>query len=503
MSSRGTVWGRAPGRALVLLAVGLTALALGAAPAGAASIIEVTTLADPGAGECEASGECSLREALERVASGEVGGEVEVVIEPQGTIALAGEELEVKGGGGLESIAIVGPGAAQLSVDAGGESRVFRSLGVALKVSGLTIEGGHVDDAAIDGTGGAGIYSEDGSVVLEDVRVTGNEVESFRDGGGVAIEEEAQLEVIDSRIDHNLSGHYGGGLFTDSFAPVTIRGSEIDHNEAGRGGGGIDARGEALTVTESSISWNTAGEAGGGIYAQLTGLLETSTVNGNAAAEGSGGGGLAMDSEFDSFSVISSTIAGNSGGGVRVQSGEVTVASATVAVNTTETREGAGIEGNDFRVRDSILAGNTRAGSEADCAAKVASEGGNILGSAAAASGCEWQPASGDAFETDPQLAPLTLNGGPTYTMAPASRESPAINHGAEAPSLDQRGLPRPVPEDLFDVGAVEVQAPRNLPGHEPAISGTGGAVVGDTLSCEAGEWDTDTVTDANLSFAW
>ncbi len=504
MSAR-TVWERSLGRALVLLVVGLAALlALLVAPAAdAATIIRVTTLADPGSGECEATGECSLREALERVASGKAGGDVEVVIQPQGEIELDGNELEVMGGVGLESIAIVGPGAAQLSVDAGGKSRVFRATAVDLKVTGLTIEGGHVDDAAIDGTGGAGIYSEDGSVLLEDVRVTGNEVESFRDGGGVAIEEEAQLAVIDSRIDHNVSGHYGGGLFTDSFAPVTITGSEIDHNEAGRGGGGIDSRGESLRVTESSISWNTAGEAGGGLYAQLPGKLERSTVNGNAAAESDGGGGLAMDSEADTFSVATATIAGNSGGGIRLQSGEVAVENSTVAANTTETREGAGVEGNDFRIRNSILAGNVQAGSEADCSAKVASEGGNILGAAAAASGCEWQPGSGDAFETDPQLAPLAQNGGPTFTMAPSSRESPAINHGVTAAALDQRGLVRPVPENLYDVGAVEVQAPRNLPGHEPTITAPSEAVVGDTISCEAGEWDTDTVTDASFALTW
>ena len=505
MSKRVTVSARSSRAALALLVVGLAMLpALLAAPAaGAATIIEVTTLADPGAGECEATGECSLREALERVASGKVGGDVEVVIQPQGVIELDGNELEVKGGTGLESIAIVGPGVAQLSVDAGGESRVFRASAVDLKVSGLTIEGGHVDDAAIDGTGGAGIYSEDGSIVLEDVRVTGNEVESFRDGGGIAVEEEAQLEVVDSRIDHNVSGHYGGGLFTDSFAPVMIRGSEIDHNEAGRGGGGINSRAEQLTVAESSISWNTAGEAGGGLYAQLAGVLERSTVNGNAAAESDGGGGLAMDSEFDTFSVVTSTIAGNSGGGIRLQGGEVAVENSTVAANTTETREGAGVEGNDFRIRNSILAGNTQAGGEADCSAEVASEGGNILGAAASASGCEWQPGTGDAFETDPQLAPLAQNGGPTFTMAPSSRESPAINHGVTAPPLDQRGLPRPVPENLFDVGAVEVQAPRNLPGHRPAIAAPSEAVVGDTISCEAGEWDTDTVTDAGFALTW
>lgn len=479
-------------------------MALLAAPvAGAESIIEVTTLADPGAGECEATGQCSLREALEQIGSGKVSGEVRVEIEPKGKIELDGNELEVTAGGGVASIVIAGPGAAQLSVDAAGNSRVFRVGDVSLKISGLTIEGGKVDSAAINGSGGAGLYSEVGAVTLEDVRVTDNEVESFRDGGGIAIEEEGELEVVDSRIDHNSSEHYGGGVFIDNFAPVTIRESEIDNNEAGRGGGGIDARGEGVTVRESSLSWNTAGEAGGGLYAQAPGQLERSTVNGNAAAESDGGGGLAMDAENETFTVATSTIAGNSGGGIREGSGEVAVESSTVVANTTATRAGAGIEGDDLRIRNSILAANTKAGSEADCAGKVASEGANIVGGAAAAPGCEWQAGPGDTFETDPQLGPLALNGGPTYTMAPASRESPAINHGVTTPPLDQRGLARPVPASLYDVGAVEVQAPHNLAGHEPAISAPSEAVVGDTISCEAGQWDTDTVTDPSFAFTW
>jgi CSLREA domain-containing protein len=275
MSARGTVWAKWPRRAVVSFAIGLTAMvALLAAPvAGAESIIQVTTLADPGAGECETTGECSLREALEQIASGKVSGEVRVEIEPEGKIELDGNELEVAAGGGVASIAIVGPGVAKLRVDAAGDSRVFRVGEVDLEVSGLTIEGGRVDSAAIDGSGGAGLYSDDGAVTLEEVRVTGNEVESFRDGGGIAIEEEAELEVIDSRIDHNSSEHYGGGLFTDNFVPVTVTRSEIDHNQAGRGGGGIDARGEGLSAIESSIAWNTAGEAGGGLYAQAPGSL--------------------------------------------------------------------------------------------------------------------------------------------------------------------------------------------------------------------------------------
>src|ERR1700754_1779150 len=181
--------------ALLLLVSLCLLLALAAAPAARAdAVITVNTLADPGPGTCDEGGECSLREAIERVAEGEVSGDVTIDVEAEGEIDISAEgQLEVSAGNGVESIAIEGPGLSQLTIDAGDESRVVKVGEAELRISGLTISGGWIDDFAIDGEGGAGIYSERGSIVLEEVRVTENEIGSLRDGGGIGIEESARL----------------------------------------------------------------------------------------------------------------------------------------------------------------------------------------------------------------------------------------------------------------------------------------------------------------------
>jgi hypothetical protein len=80
----------------------------------------------------------------------------------------------------------------------------------------------------------------------------------------------------------------------------------------------------------------------------------------------------------------------------------------------------------------------------------------------------------------DPQLGPLTNNGGPTQTLAPQSG-SPAINTGtAGCPATDQRGAPR---VGQCDIGAVEfgAEAPAlpgslKLTGIQPALFEQGSA---------------------------
>src|SRR4029078_9050198 len=65
----------------------------------------------------------------------------------------------------------------------------------------------------------------------------------------------------------------------------------------------------------------------------------------------------------------------------------------------------------------------------------------------------------------DPQLGPLTNNGGPTFTHLPATF-SPAINSGSndagpfQLPTTDQRGAPYArIADGTVDIGAVELQS--------------------------------------------
>jgi hypothetical protein len=76
-----------------------------------------------------------------------------------------------------------------------------------------------------------------------------------------------------------------------------------------------------------------------------------------------------------------------------------------------------------------------------------------------------------DQINTDPSLAALANNGGPTRTHLPMVG-SPAVDRGepVACPVRDQRGVPRPLDGDqngsfLCDVGSVEVPEASFLPG--------------------------------------
>src|SRR5262249_33675137 len=85
----------------------------------------VTTLADGGYG--------SLREAIGSVRAGDI-----ITFATNGTILLTSGQFDVS-----NSIAILGPGPANLRIDAGGDSRVFRIVsGITTLFAGITITNG-------------------------------------------------------------------------------------------------------------------------------------------------------------------------------------------------------------------------------------------------------------------------------------------------------------------------------------------------------------------------
>jgi Ca2+-binding RTX toxin-like protein len=88
-------------------------------------------------------------------------------------------------------------------------------------------------------------------------------------------------------------------------------------------------------------------------------------------------------------------------------------------------------------------------GTAPDCGGSLISQGHNLVGDRG---GCAFTPRGGDQTNVNPQLGPLAANGGSTFTHA-LRPGSPAINggNGAAAP-IDQRGVPRGLP----DMGAYE-----------------------------------------------
>jgi hypothetical protein len=209
-----------------------------------------------------------------------------------------------------------------------------------------------------------------------------------------------------------------------------------------------------LTIANGAV----AGDLGGGIGNSGTTTIVNSTLSGNSAPSGFGGG--IYNAANGTLTVTNSTFSGNSttsgfGGGIYNNGTTVNVTNSTFSGNAANLGVGAAIYNNSVAgvtLRNTIVANSVGAG---NCGGAI-TNGGNNIDSAAT---CAWGSTNGSMSSTNPQLAALASNGGPTQTLALLSN-SPAINAVTfsapnGAPSTDQRGTARPQGAG-YDIGAFE-----------------------------------------------
>jgi hypothetical protein len=390
-----------------------TALTLGAAlaavPSAQAATFTVSNLDDSGPG--------SLRQAILDANAAAGADVIEFQAGLTGSIVLSSGQLAIQ-----DSVDIQGPGAADLAVTGLGDSRLFYLYnGQALldvTISGLTLAGGNANL-------GGGILDRGENLVLDSVVVTGNiasvDVEGGGDGGGLWATET------------------GDGML------LTIRDSTFSGNTAGNDGGGIYIEfglGDTLHIENSTLSGNDAADDGGAIafhFVSGNPELVNSTVSGNTAGDDGGGIYLYNFYEISNLWIRHTTVAGNqaagAGGGVFAWSRLVYLENSIIGDNTAAA-------GNDLATGNIGLFHVSYSLVESPGTAVIIDKGNNI-------------------FNQDPQLGPLTDNGGPTLTHLPAPT-SPVINAGDPAfvppPSTDQRGFAR-VLNGRIDMGSVEVAA--------------------------------------------
>jgi hypothetical protein len=262
-----------PGRALTLIAV-MAACLFGFAASAWAATDTVMNSNDAGSG--------SLREVIATAGNGEA-----IVFDS----SLDGETIELTSGAiGIDkSLTIEGPGASELTINAGHNSQIFTVASGDLSISGLTLA-----DGAAPEEGGA-IYNEStGSLSVSDCTFTGNtaggdggggNLSGMGHGGAIYVSfTAASLAVSDCTFTGNTAGGDGG----DGLGSGRGRGGAIDYHGAG-----------ALTVTRSTFTGNTVGG------------------NGNVGPQsGLGRGGAIFLSEFAaSTSITDSTFTSNTAGG--------------------------------------------------------------------------------------------------------------------------------------------------------------------------------------------
>lgn len=310
-----------------------------ATPASAATLT-VTTTADSGPG--------SLRQALADAVDGDT---IVFDLPADSTITLGGNALDVSTaltpGGGLE---IQGPGAADLTIDAAGNSGVFYVYPSApgpVTISGITITGGSQEQ-------GGGVYAQDVDLLLDSVVVDQNEATA---GGGVMFRG-GDLSIQDSTISGNLAQQGAGVMVsprndtevgTVDIASTTIigNGTKYEEGETQSGGGilisdkyeneqNFDVNAAAIgetgqvTITGSTIQANTARKYGGiGVIGSDADVTISSTLIGQDTFVGNFeeieeenflgnvaqvGGGVGFVNAFGDLSITNSEITGNVAG---------------------------------------------------------------------------------------------------------------------------------------------------------------------------------------------
>ena len=280
-------------------------------PARAATLI-VNDLGDAGSGVCAST--CTLRDAIASALSGDTIGFATTLAYPA-MITLGGQELLA-----YKNLTFAGPGAALLSINGNGQSRIFEiAANASVSVSGLTLTNG-----VSAGTFGTPSSPNGGPAY----------------GGAVLVNAGSTLQLLGCELTGNIASGGGGSFFT-----------------AGSGGaayGGAIYNAGILLIADTTLSGNAAnggyppppapgpagngGDAfGGAIYA--TGLTEVNNsqflqnaaqgapgaFNFFGSAGGNGGsaqGGALAASGFTALSFVSavgnSSAAGSGGFGTPV-----------------------------------------------------------------------------------------------------------------------------------------------------------------------------------------
>jgi hypothetical protein len=346
--------------------------------------------------------------------------------------------------------------------------------------------------------GGVAVIAQDGSVTLDGVDASSNQADA---GAGIGVSEisgGSSLTVRNSTVSQNIASSAAGisiEQILDSGSSFDLVDSTVSGNESvGLGAGvAITTAGSAteavsIGILRSTISGNTSAAGSGLMVQNLFGggvsdmvvTVDSSTVSGNDGSTP----GIVLQSAGSAdvaAGIVSSTISGNTGahGGVyldRSGTGEfgVEIAHSTITNNTADGGSG-GVSVIDLAaafIRHSIVGGNdgtdffSDPGSAYLIAWSLVSDTSGSANAAAAVGG-----GTGNIVG-DPQLGPLTLNGGTTQTHLPTAG-SPAIDAGdlgvVSAPATDQRGAAR-IQNGRIDIGAVEAAPLLPATGATPAF---------------------------------
>ena len=424
----------------------LAALVVGLSPQPVrAATLTVTNCNDSGAG--------SLRRAVSNALSGDT---VDLTALTCNRILMGSGWITVS----QDDLTLVGRGRFELTLDGNNTVRIFRHTGAGT----LRIERMSLANGRYRGRGGC-ILSEIGSVELVRSRVHHCHVDgAVTSGGGIAAQGNVNLSY--SSVYANSTATFGPGAGIAASHHVTLDHSQVYGNVGGRGAG-ILAGG--LTANYSLIHNNRGTGGSGAVVGNVfedSVTINKSTISNNITTadprfSSTPTAGALSITAMRGLLIIDSTISGNraphaaalsTGVGARIINSTIAFNHDTDADPIDNQCVGA-IAGGGMRIENSIVARNTcGAGPAWDIDFSIIEGSNNLI---------EWSKSTVPAdtiLYTDPRLAPLTDNGGPTRTHMLLA-DSPAIDRGDNDfnRQFDQRGPGFARVKGAFaDIGAIE-----------------------------------------------
>ena len=182
------------------------------------------------------------------------------------------------------SLVILGSGGTTISrspSDGAEKFRIFEVVsGARLTLVNVTVANG--DPGPIRGGG----ILDDGTVVLRNVRLTGN---TATEGGGLVVLNGAHATISFSQLDGNNASIGSGGAI-ESAGDLVVNHSRVTGNTAGNDGGGVFTQGGSSQITGTVVARNVARNVGGGIFNVAIVALTGDRVVFNHA--GNSGGGI-------------------------------------------------------------------------------------------------------------------------------------------------------------------------------------------------------------------
>jgi CSLREA domain-containing protein len=370
----------------------LVLAALGVAGAATpASALPATIVVDTWEDELNADGDCSLREAVQTI---ETAAPVDACAVPDEAVIEVPAGLEALG-----STLVVSQ-----SMTIRGAAAVPSSISCSFVVGNCIENAGagsdlHLENLWVDMASGIQVYAAPGAgdLSLRDVNVWGGTSGVVSQGG--------EISMVGSTVWDTT----GWGVFSLN-GDVTI-----DHATLG-------------------------GHDEGAVYGDLADISISST----AIYQNEGAGVFGQSGDVE---IVTSTIADNGGEAARTHDGSISLRSATVVDNLRSVYvSGPG----EARLTNTVVAGST-----ANCAGTVESDGFNVSDDLTCAFG-----QATDRNGIDPGLAPFD-----NTALSPSARPlegSPLIDTGGECGGVDQLDAVRPTDGDddgeaRCDIGAVEV----------------------------------------------